>query len=83
VVLANTTCLCSCHKPQLLHKPCSHVLAACFKTRGWHWGRYVSRYYLKQTIMDTWNHTLEGYLFISSFIEDPKGNATYIPDPNP
>jgi hypothetical protein len=38
---------------------------------------------LKQTILDTWNHTLEGHLFISSFIEDPKGNATYIPDPNP
>jgi hypothetical protein len=38
---------------------------------------------LKQTILDTWNHTLEGHLFISSFIEDPKGNATYIPNPNP
>jgi hypothetical protein len=83
VVLGNTTCSCSCHKPQLLHKSCSHVLVACFRTRGWHWGRYVSRYYLKQTILDTWNHTLEGHLFISSFIEDPKGNATYIPDPNP
>jgi hypothetical protein len=82
VVLANTTCSCSYHKPQLLHKPCSHVLAACFKTRGWHYGRYVSRYYLKQTILDTWNHTLEGHLFISSFIEDPKGNATYILDLN-
>jgi hypothetical protein len=37
---------------------------------------------LKQTILGTWNHTLEGHLFISLFIEDPKGNATYIPDPN-
>jgi hypothetical protein len=37
VVLGNTMCSCSCHKPQLLHKPCSHVLAACFRTRGWHW----------------------------------------------
>jgi hypothetical protein len=83
VVLANTTCSCSYHKPQLLHKPCSHVLVACFKTRGWHCGRYVSRYYFKQTTLDTWNHTLECRLFISSFIEDPKGNATYIPDPNP
>jgi hypothetical protein len=83
VVLGNTTCSCSCHKPQLLNKPCSHLLVACFRTKGWHMGRYVSRYYLKQTILDTWNHTLEGHLFISSFIEDPKGNATYIPDTNP
>jgi hypothetical protein len=83
VVLGNTMCSCSCHKPQLLHKPCSHVPVACFRTKSWHWVRYVSRYYLKQTILDTWNHTLEGHLFISSFIEDPKGNATYIPDPNP
>jgi hypothetical protein len=42
----------------------------------------VPRYYFKQTILDTWNHTLEGYLFIGSFIQDPKENATYIPDPN-
>jgi hypothetical protein len=62
VVLGNTTCSWSCHKPQLLHKPCSHVLAARFRTKGWHWGRYMSRYYLEKTILDTWNHTLEGHI---------------------
>lgn len=82
VILVNEMCKCSCQKPQLLQKPCTHVIAAYFATRGWHWGRYVPRYYFKQTILDTWNHTLEGYLFIGSFIQDPKENATYIPDPN-
>jgi hypothetical protein len=46
VVLGNTTCSCPFHKPQILHKSCSHVVVAYFRTRGWHWGRYVSRYLL-------------------------------------
>jgi hypothetical protein len=31
-VRKNATC--SCNKPQLLHKPCSHVIAVCCQTRG-------------------------------------------------
>ena len=40
-------------------------------------------YYRKKTVVNTWNHTLEGYLTRGSFTEDPKKNALYISDPNP
>ena len=83
VLIGNETCKCSCQKPQLLHRPCTHVIAASYVIRGWHHGRYVPWYYFKATVLATWNHTLEGYLFLGSFTQDPKENATYIPDPDP
>jgi hypothetical protein len=34
-------------------------------------------------ILNTWNHTLVGYLVTGSFTKDPKENALYIPDLDP
>jgi hypothetical protein len=63
--------------------PGSHVIAACVATKNQHWGRYMSKYFLKQTVLDTWNHTIEGYLHLGTFTQDPKDSALYIPNPNP
>jgi hypothetical protein len=32
-------------------------------------------YYKKETVLNTWNHTLVGYLMTGSSTEDPKENA--------
>ena len=46
---------CSCYKPTLLHKPCSHVIAAC-REAGVQPGSFVSLCYTKQSIAEIWNH---------------------------
>jgi hypothetical protein len=43
----------------------------------------VPNYFLQQTILDTWNHTIEGYLHLETFTQDPKDNVLYIPNPDP
>jgi hypothetical protein len=43
----------------------------------------VPKYFLKQTVLDTWNHTIEGYLHLGTFTQVPKDNALYIPNPDP
>jgi hypothetical protein len=82
-VIGNQTCSCSCQKPLLLHYPCSHVIVSCLATKNKHWGRYVPKYFLKQTILDIWNHTIEGCLHLGTFTQDPKDSALYIPNPDP
>jgi hypothetical protein len=42
----------------------------------------VPKYFLKQTILDTWNHTIEGYLHLGTFTQDPKDSVLYIPNPD-
>jgi hypothetical protein len=71
-VIGNHTCSCSCQKPLLLHYQYSHVIDACLATKNQHWGRYVPKYFIKQTVRDTWNHTIEGYLHLGTFTQDPK-----------
>jgi hypothetical protein len=71
-VIGNHTCSCSCQKPLLLHYPCSHVIAACLATKNQHWSRYVPKYFLKQTVLDTWNHTIKGYPHLGTFTQTPK-----------
>jgi hypothetical protein len=83
IVIGNQTCSCSCQKPLLRHYPCSHVIAACLATKNKHWGRYVPKYFLKKTVLDTWNHTIEGYLHLGTFTQDPKDSVLYIPNPDP
>jgi hypothetical protein len=82
-VIVNHTCSCSCEKPQLLHYPCSHVIVACLATKNQLWGRYMPKYFLKQTVIVTCNHTVEGYLHLGTFTQDPKDSALYIPNPDP
>jgi hypothetical protein len=59
------------------------VIAACLATKNKHWGRYVPKYFLKQTVLDTWNHTIEGNLHLGTFTQDPKDSALYISNPDP
>ena len=46
---------CRCKKPQLLHLPCSHVIAACSES-GLEPGVFVSEYYREETVVHTWDH---------------------------
>ena len=32
--IRNDKCICTCNKPKLLHKPCTHVIAACLYAGG-------------------------------------------------
>ena len=80
--LGNQICRCSCYKSQRLHRPCTHVIAACYEIRDFNHNRYVPEYYEKETVLSTWNQTIEGYLVRGSFTQDPKENAVYIPDPD-
>jgi hypothetical protein len=43
----------------------------------------VPKYFLKQSVLDTWNHTIEGYLHLGTFTQVPKDNVLYIPNPDP
>jgi len=45
---------CSCNKPQLHHKPCSHVLAVC-RQIGVSTDTYMSPYYSLTYLARTWN----------------------------
>jgi len=43
-VLRNDGCVCSCRKPGLLHRPCTHVIAACIEAGGVDPRMFVSNY---------------------------------------
>uniref|UniRef100_A0ACD5Z0V6 Uncharacterized protein n=1 Tax=Avena sativa TaxID=4498 RepID=A0ACD5Z0V6_AVESA len=47
------TSTCSCNKPQLLHKPCSHVIAVCCEI-GVKTATYMSPYYSLPYLVCTW-----------------------------
>ena len=50
--LHRTRCVCTCNKPLLLHRPCSHVMAAC-STVAQHPGQRLSDYFNKEEVMQT------------------------------
>uniref|UniRef100_A0ACD5YYP1 Uncharacterized protein n=1 Tax=Avena sativa TaxID=4498 RepID=A0ACD5YYP1_AVESA len=47
------TATCTCNKPQLLHKPCSHVIAICCEV-GVSTATYMSPYYCLPSLVCTW-----------------------------
>jgi hypothetical protein len=47
------TATCSCNKPQLLHKPCSHVIAVCCEI-GVRTATFMSPYYSLPYLVRTW-----------------------------
>jgi len=51
-IMTDGVCHCSCMKPLLLHRPCSHVIAAC-SLMNMAPSSFVSPYYLKQSVMST------------------------------
>jgi len=80
-VLQNNTCICSCQKPQLLHKLCTHVIPACMEAGEMQTRMFVPHYYYyKEMIWQTWGRELFGYHMIGSFIDNPRDNAIYMPD---
>ena len=62
------TCVCSCLKLKLLHRSCSHVMAACSEC-GIPPESYVSPYFRKETIAHTWQYEINQYRMVDSFTQ--------------
>ena len=70
---------CSCYKPTLLHKPCSHIIAAC-RVGGFQFNQFVSSYYRKESIAAVWNQEVYSFAMVGTFKQENVVPA-YIPDP--
>nr|AAP44660.1 putative mutator-like transposase [Oryza sativa Japonica Group] len=68
VLKADDTCHCSCAKPKLLHRPCTHVIAAAAEC-GIPDAVYVSQYFSKQAIYHTWSDEIYGFGIAGEFTE--------------
>nr|CAD40468.2 OSJNBa0067G20.20 [Oryza sativa Japonica Group]CAE04043.2 OSJNBb0062B06.1 [Oryza sativa Japonica Group] len=80
VLKANGTCHCSCAKPKLLHRPCTHVIAAAAEC-GIPDAVYVSQYFSKQAIYHTWSSEIYGFGIAGEFTET-NDEVLNIPDPS-
>nr|CAE05885.3 OSJNBa0044K18.27 [Oryza sativa Japonica Group] len=74
------TCHCSCAKPKLLHRPCTHVIAAAAEC-GIPDTVYVSQYFSKQAIYHTWSGEIYGFGIAGEFTET-NDEVLNIPDPS-
>nr|CAH66295.1 OSIGBa0139J17.4 [Oryza sativa] len=74
-------CKCNCNKTYLLHRPCSHVLAASAKG-GVDGNIFVSPYFRKESWEATWRGELRGWRALCDFIRPPPGQANWVPDSN-
>ena len=81
VTIGNEGCECTCNKPKLLHLPCSHVLAACGQL-GMSAYSFVSPYFLKEAVLNTWTGELHGFRPVGNFNTVTPGQRQYIPDPD-
>ncbi|XP_066166193.1 uncharacterized protein [Oryza sativa Japonica Group] len=73
------TCHCSCRKPTLLHRPCTHVISAASEC-GIQDAVYVSQYFSKQAIYHTWSGEIFGFGVAGEFTKI-NDLIIYIPDP--
>nr|AAX95176.1 transposon protein, putative, mutator sub-class [Oryza sativa Japonica Group]ABA92383.1 transposon protein, putative, Mutator sub-class [Oryza sativa Japonica Group] len=80
VLKADGTCYCSCAKPKLLHRPCTHVIAAAAEC-GIPDAVYVSQYFSKQAIYHTWSGEIYGFGIAGEFTET-NDEVLNIPDPS-
>lgn len=80
VLKADGTCHCSCSKPKLLHRPCTHVIAAAAEC-GIPDAVYVSQYFSKQAIYHTWSGEIYGFGIAGEFTET-NDEVLNIPDPS-
>src|SRR5438045_8702703 len=55
----DSTAACTCHKPKLLHLPCSHVIAACVESEVQP-TTFVSPYFTKEAVACTWDQEIYG-----------------------
>ncbi|XP_071679930.1 serine/threonine-protein phosphatase 7 long form homolog [Lolium perenne] len=74
------TCECTCNKPKLLHLPCSHVLAVC-GVLGMSEISFVSPYYLKEAVLNTWTE-MAGRSLLNRDIERVHRAAKLEANPN-
>jgi len=74
-------CTCTCNKPLLYHKSCSHVLAAAAKTKM-EPRAFVSGYYMKEAVFNTWSGEFWGYRIVGNFTSVAVGHRVYIPSMN-
>ena len=58
--------ICTYYKPTLLQKSCSHMIAMCDVT-VMRTQRYVSDYFKKEALFDTWNHEIYSFRIYGSF----------------
>jgi len=82
-VLYNNHCVCSCHKPRLYHRPCTHVIAACGEAGGLNARMFVSPYFMKDAIYHTWKSEIYGFAMAGNFTSTPDGAPDFIPNPHP
>nr|ABF96574.1 retrotransposon protein, putative, Ty3-gypsy subclass [Oryza sativa Japonica Group] len=80
VLKADGTCHCSCAKPKLLHRPCTHVIAAATEC-GIPYAVYVSQYFSKQAVYHTWSGEIYGFGIAGEFTET-NNEVLNIPDPS-
>src|SRR6266540_2625935 len=73
------TAACTCHKPKLLHLPCSHIIAACVES-GVQPATFVSPYFTKKAVACTWNQEIYGIGVFGTFTQN-RAQPWYIPDP--
>jgi hypothetical protein len=70
---------CTCCIPQLLHVPCSHMIAACtFRGVSWLAPAYTTQLYSKETILKTWVPHFEPILDETHWPE--YNGLDYVPD---
>ena len=74
------TCECTCNKPKLLGLPCSHVLAVCGQLQMDH-NPFVSAYFSKETVLNTWGGELNGFRVKGNFNTVNPTDRRYIPHP--
>lgn len=79
-ILRNDGCTCSCHKPKLLHRPCTHVIAACAEAGNIRPRIYVSEYFMKEKVMATWQNEIYGFGIAGPFTCEPGPEKRYVPD---
>ncbi|WVZ51396.1 hypothetical protein U9M48_002547, partial [Paspalum notatum var. saurae] len=82
-VMYNNHCVCTCQKPRLYHRPCTHVIAACQEVGGLNTRMFVSPYYMKDAIYHTWKYEIYGFAIVGNFTGTPDGVPDFIPNPHP
>jgi hypothetical protein len=71
---------CTCRKPQLIHLPCSHVIASCQES-GLAASSFVSPYFRKEVAVETWGHEIYDIGIVGPFVTE-NHHKTYVPHPD-
>ena len=80
IMRGDGTASCTCHKPKLLHLPCSHVIAATIESAVFP-ATFVSPYFKKETIVAVWAQEVYGIGILGPFTQN-QPPILYVPDPD-